>query len=50
MKKIFELMTIGLGRMASRAFELHTPEILEAGFGRIRGSKPRMAGTMAIPS
>jgi len=42
-------MTIGLGRMALRAFEPDTPEIPEAGFGRIRGSNPRIVGTMAFP-
>ena len=39
-ENIFGLMTTGLGRMASRAFKFYTLEILEAGFGRIRGSKP----------
>ena len=36
--------------MASRAFKLDTSEIPEASFGKIRGSKPRMVGTMVVPS
>ena len=43
-------MTIGLGRMASRAFEPDTLEILEVGFGRIRGLKLKIVGTMVVPS
>ena len=43
-------MTTEHGRMASRAFESNTPEILEAGFGKIRGSNPRIAGIMAVSS
>ena len=43
-KNIFGLMTTGLGKMALRAFEL------EAGFGKIRGSKPQIAGTMVVLS
>ena len=50
MENIFRLMTTGLGRMDSRAFELDTPEIPEASFGKIREPKPQMAGTMAVPS
>jgi len=43
-------MTTSLGRMVSRAFKPDTPEIPKAGFGRIRGSKPRVAGAMTAPS
>jgi len=43
-------MTTGFGRMASRAFEQDTPEILEADFGKIRGSKPWIARTTEVPS
>ena len=43
-------MTTELGRMALSAFELDTPETPKVGFGRIRGSKPQMARTMAVPS
>ena len=50
MKNVFELMTTGLGKIASRAFKPNTLEIFEAGFGKIRGSNPRIARTMAIPS
>ena len=46
---ILELMTTGLSRMASKALEPGTPKIPEAGFGRIRGLKPRIARTMAVP-
>ena len=49
MENVFELMTIGLGNMASRAFESDILEILEVGFGKIRGSKPRIVGAMAVP-
>ena len=44
-KERLGLMTTGFGNMASRAFE-----IPEAGFGKIKGSKPRIVGTMAAPS
>ena len=44
-KERLGLMTIGFGNMASRAFE-----IPEAGFGKIKGSKPRIIRTIAIPS
>ena len=50
MENIFGLMTTGLSKIASRAFEPDTLEIPKAGFGRIRGSKPQMAGAMAVPS
>ena len=50
MENVFELMTTKLGRLSSRAFKSDTPEIPKVGFGKIRGSKPRIAGTMAIPS
>ena len=43
-------MTTVLGNMASRAFKLDTLEILEASFGKIRGSKPWIMGTMVVPS
>ena len=43
-------MTIELDRMASRALELNTLEIPEVGLSRIRGSKPRIVGTMVVPS
>ena len=43
-------MTTRLGRMALRAFEPDTLEILEVGLDRIRGSKLRMAKTMVVPS
>ena len=33
-----------------KGFQARHPEIPKAGFGRIRGSKPQMTGTMAIPS
>ena len=46
----FRLMTIGPSRTASRAFKPDTPEIPEAGFGKIRGTKLQIAGTMAAPS
>ena len=49
-KNVFGLMTIELDRMASRAFELNTSEIPKAGLGKIRGSKPQIARTMAVPS
>ena len=49
MENILGLMTTRLGRMPLRAFKLDTLEILEAGFGRIRGSKPQIAGTMVVP-
>jgi len=50
MENIFRLTTTGLGRMASRAFELDTLEIPEAGFCKISELKPWMAGTMVVPS
>ena len=34
--------------MASRIFEQNTSEILKAGFGKIRGSKPWIAGIMVV--
>ena len=43
-------MTIGLSRIALKAFELDTPKIPEAGFGKIRGLKPQIVETMAVPS
>ena len=43
-------MTTGLGSMASRAFEPNIPEIPKANFGKIIGSKPRIVGTIAVPS
>ena len=43
-------MTTELGRMVSRAFEPNTPDIPEASFGKIRGSKPWIVGMMAPPS
>jgi len=43
-------MTTGLGRMASRDFKSNALEIPKESFGQIRGSKPRMAGTIAVPS
>ena len=49
MENIFELMTTRLGRMASRTFELDTLKISEVGLGKIRGLKPRIAGTVAVP-
>ena len=49
-KNVFKLMTTGLGSMASRAFEPDTLEILEAGLGKIRGSKPQTVGTIVVPS
>ena len=49
-KNVFGLMTIGLGRIASRAFKLDTLEIPKVGFGKIRGSKPRMVGMITVPS
>ena len=49
-ENVFELMTTELSRIASRAFEQATLGIPEVGFGKIRGSKPRIAGTMAVPS
>ena len=33
-----------------KAFEPDTPEFSKVGFGRIRGSKPRIVGTIAVPS
>jgi len=36
--------------MASRAFKPNTPEIPKVGFGRIRGSNPRIVGTLEVPS
>ena len=33
-----------------KGFELDTPKILEAGFGKIRGLKPQIVETMAVPS
>ena len=50
MENIFRLMTIGLGRMASIAFETDTPEIPKVGLDNIRGLKPRIAGTIVVPS
>jgi len=50
LENVFRLMTTGLGNMASRAFELDTPEIPEKGFSKIRGSKPRIVGMRAVPS
>ena len=50
MENIFGLMTTRLGKAALRAFKLDTPEIPEAGFSRIRGSKPQITGTIAVPS
>lgn len=50
MQNILRLMTTRLVRMASKAFESNIPEIPEVGFGRMRGSKPRIVGTMAVPS
>ena len=50
MENIFGLMTTGLGKMASRAFELDTTELSKAGFGRIKGSKPQIVGTIVVPS
>ena len=50
MENIFGLMTTELGRMASRAFEPDTPKIPKSGFSRIKGSKPRIVGTIAVPS
>ena len=41
---------IGLGRVASKAFGLVAQEIPWIDFGRIRGSKPRIAGTTGVPS
>ena len=43
-------MTMGLGRMVSMAFKPDTPEIPEAGFGKIRCSKPQIMGTIVVPS
>ena len=43
-------MTTGVGRMASKAFELDTPEIPKAGFNKIRGLNPQIAGIVAVPS
>ena len=50
MENVFGLMTIRLGGMASRAFELDTLEVPKAGFGKIRGLKPQIARTMVVPS
>ena len=49
-ENIFGLMTTKLSKMASRAFEPDTPKISKVGFSRIRGSKPQIVGTIAIPS
>ena len=49
-KNVFELMTTRLGRMASRAFEPDNPKIPKASFSRIRGLKPQIVETMAVPS
>ena len=49
MENVFGLMTTGLGKIASRAFELDTPEIPKVCFGKIRGLKPRIVGTMGVP-
>ena len=50
MENIFRLMSTKLGKMASKAFESSTPEFSEAGFSKIRGTKPEIAGTIAVPS
>ena len=50
MENILGLMTTGLSRMALKVFELGTPKILEVCFGKLRGSKPYIAGTMAVPT
>ena len=50
MENVFRLMTTELSRMASRAFEPDTPKIPKVGFNRIRGSKPRIIGTIEVPS
>ena len=47
-ENIFGLMMTGLGKVASKAFGLDALKSLWIGFGRIRGSKPRMAGTMEV--
>ena len=39
----------GLGRVASKDFGLRAIEIPWIGFGKIRGSKPRIAGTIGVP-
>ena len=43
-------MITKLSRTALRAFEPNTLEIPKVGFGRIRGSKPQIAGRIAVPS
>ena len=50
MENFLGLMTSELGSMALKAFELDTLEIPETGFGKIRGSKPQIVGTTAVPS
>ena len=42
-------MMTGLGKAASKAFGLGALEIPWIGFGRTRGSKPRIVGTIGIP-
>ena len=48
-ENIFEPMMTGLGRAAFKAFGLGALEIPWIGFGRIRGSKPWVAGMMGVP-
>ena len=48
-ENVFGLMTTRHGRMASKAFKLDTLEIPKVGFGRIRGLKPQIVGTMVVP-
>ena len=40
---------IGLGRVTSKAFRPGALDFPWIGFGKIRGSKPRMAGTIGVP-
>ena len=44
-ENIFGLMMTGLGKAASKAFGLGALEIPWIGFGRTKGSKPRIVGT-----
>ena len=42
-------MMIGLGRVASKAFRPGALDFPWIGFGKIRGSKPRMVRTIGVP-
>ena len=48
-ENIFGPMMTRLGKAASKAFRLGAPKIPWIGFGRTRGSKPRMVGTKGVP-